>query len=343
MPLLIDGTAIPPRWAEKTSSRPRPAGVASNGDSPANAVRIAFINNMPDSALEDTEVQFLELLESAAGTIPVQVKLLSLPGVPRGDRGQQHLNYCYSGSDALGDCRFDALIMTGTEPRSRDLRDEPYWSALGDVLDWAERNTVSTVLSCLAAHAAVLHSDGIPRHPLSEKQFGVFGYARTGEHPLTTGAPKVIRNPHSRWNEVQEDALVSCGYDVLTRSDEEGVDLFVKKKKNSLFVSFQGHPEYGVQTLLKEYRRDIRRFVKGERETYPAVPQDYFDVASTKLLTDFQDRALSAPSEELMATFPETALGSTLENSWRSSATCLYRNWLRYVVSNRVEQPSTRH
>ena len=47
------------------------------------------------------------------------------------------------------------------------------------------------------------------------------------------------------------------------------MDLFVKKKEKSLFVHFQGHPEYGAQTLLKEYRRDIKRFLRGERETYP--------------------------------------------------------------------------
>ena len=31
---------------------------------------------------------------------------------------------------------------------------------------------------------------------------------------------------------------------VLTQSAEGGVDSFVKKKKQSLFVHFQGHPEY---------------------------------------------------------------------------------------------------
>ena len=55
-----------------------------------------------------------------------------------------------------------------------------------------------------------------------------------------------MRIPHSRWNEVRADALTACGYEVLTQSAEAGVDLFVKKKKDSLFVHFQGHPEYGV-------------------------------------------------------------------------------------------------
>ena len=78
--------------------------------------------------------------------------------------------------------------MTGTEPRQPNLRNEPYWSALANVLDWAESNTTSTVLSCLAAHAGVLHSDGIERCPLNDKQFGVFDFAKAANHPLTDGS-----------------------------------------------------------------------------------------------------------------------------------------------------------
>jgi len=59
---------------------------------------------------------------------------------------------------------------------------------------------------------------------------------------LTSGTSEPMRFPHSRWNEVREDALTSCGYTVLTKSAEAGVNLFVKKKKKSLFVHFQGHP-----------------------------------------------------------------------------------------------------
>ena len=70
--------------------------------------------------------------------------------------------------------------------------------------------------------------------------------------------------------------LAACGYIVLTQSAEGGVDTFVKKKKRSLFVHFQGHPEYGAQTLLKEYRRDIKRFLRGERETYPSDAKGLF-------------------------------------------------------------------
>ena len=94
---------------------------------------------MPDAALEDTELQFFELLDIASGDVPVFVKLYSLTGIPRTDRGLRRLNSFYSGMDDLWNSPVDALIMTGTEPRQPDLRDEPYWALLTEVLDWAER------------------------------------------------------------------------------------------------------------------------------------------------------------------------------------------------------------
>lgn len=336
MALLIDGGRIPPRWAEKNNLRS--AKPHARYDAGAECVKIALINNMPDPALEDTEMQFMELLDASSGDIPVRLKLYSLPRVPRGDRGLLHLSSFYHGVDDLWDRRFDALIMTGTEPRQPDLPQEPYWHALTDVLDWAERNTASTVLSCLAGHAGVLHSDGIRRRPLSDKQFGVFESEKVSGHELTRHASRPMRFPHSRWNDLPEDALTGCGYSVLTKSTRAGIDLFVKRKKKSLFVHFQGHPEYGSQTLLREYRRDVRRFLRQERETYPTMPHGYFDTAATKLLTEFQETALAHPREEQMVFFPEAVIAESLRNTWQSTATSVYRNWLQYVLARKNEK-----
>jgi homoserine O-succinyltransferase/O-acetyltransferase len=183
-----------------------------------------------------------------------------------------------------------------------------------------------------------LHSDSIERCPLSDKQFGVFDFAKTSNHRLMSGTGERIRFPHSRWNEVQADALAGCGYSVLTQSVEGGVDSFLRKKKRSLFVHFQGHPEYGAQTLLKEYRRDIKRFLRRERETYPSMPTGYFDSQTARLMSDFRDAALSDRREERIEDFPE-AFAGTLQKTWHSSATAIYGNWLRYVLSKKSDLP----
>jgi homoserine O-succinyltransferase/O-acetyltransferase len=334
MPIAIDGGRIPNRLTRE--NRARSIRSASRQETQAERIRIALINNMPDSALEDTEVQFVDLLESAAGDLPVSLKLFSLPKVPRGEAGQEHLNDFYFGINELLNSRFDGMIMTGTEPRQPDLRDEPYWHALGEVLDWAEHNTTSTVLSCLAAHAGVLYSDGIPRCRLADKQFGVFEYGKVSEHGLTDGCGETMQIPHSRWNEVRADALASCDYKILTQSVDAGVDLFVKKKKGSLFVHFQGHPEYGVRTLLKEYRRDIKRFLRKERDTYPTMPHGYFDAIAAKLLVEFREKAESDRREETMAGFPDAAMVDTMQHTWHKSGVSIYRNWLQNLISSKA-------
>jgi|SRR5579863_1025201 len=332
MSIAIDGGRVPDLLVRKNR-----AHSAGGPDAQTGSVRIALINNMPDSALEDTEVQFFDLLESAAGNIPVSLKLYTLPKLPHTDAGEKHLSKYYSEIGELLNSRFDGVIMTGTEPRQADLRNEPYWSALTEVLDWAEHNTTSTVLSCLAAHAGVLYSDGIPRHRLADKQFGVFKYEKIRKHALTDGVNDMMQIPHSRWNEVRANALAACGYEVLTQSADAGVDLFVKKKKASLFVHFQGHPEYGTRTLLKEYRRDIKRFLRRERETYPTMPHGYFDEAAAKLLSDFQKSVVAEPREELLAKFPEAAVSSEVRGTWQVSAASVYRNWLQLLVSAKAD------
>jgi homoserine O-succinyltransferase len=81
--------------------------------------------------------------------------------------------------------------------------------------------------------------------------------------------------PHSRWNEISESELTACGYRVLMRSEDAGAGMFVKQRK-SLFVCFQGHPEYEARTLLLEYARDVRRYLRRESDTYPGMPRGYF-------------------------------------------------------------------
>jgi homoserine O-succinyltransferase len=340
MSITIDGGRVP-----KLLSRLNRSLAAQSADTRkphADSLRIALINNMPDPALEDTELQFFELLESAAGDIPLSLKLYSLPKLPRAAAGQRHLDNFYFSIGDLLNSRFDGVIITGAEPVQPDLRDEPYWSALTEVLDWAERNTASTVLSCLAAHAGVFYSDAIPRHRLPDKQFGVFEYKKTQSHALTDGLGSGMQIPHSRWNEVRADALASSGYQILTQSANAGVDLFVKKKRESLFVHFQGHPEYGTRTLLKEFRRDIKRFLKRERETYPTMPIGYFDAAAAKLLSDFREKVVANPREELLTKFPEAAVAATVRGTWQASAATVYRNWLQYLISKKADSSALR-
>jgi homoserine O-succinyltransferase len=305
--------------------------------SDTNCLAIGLINNMPDAALEATERQFLALLDAAADDIAVRLTTYALPDVPRADWGRRHIESFYAPIDDLWDSHLDGLIVTGTEPRAQNLMEEPYWESLTQVLEWADHNTHSTVWSCLAAHAAVLHLDGIDRRRLRDKRFGVFACARVSEHPLTAGLPPRLQMPHSRWNEVPEDALASRGYQLLTRANDVGADMFVKKQ-NSQFVFLQGHPEYEARTLLLEYRRDIRRFLRRERETYPCLPRGYFDQGTVDALVAWQARACADRREELLAEFPTALVAGHVSRTWGSVATRIYRNWLLYIHSQKTRR-----
>jgi homoserine O-succinyltransferase len=337
MPLMADRNRIPDHFGSKGGAPT--VKFIETLEAPRRSIRVGLVNNMPDSALKDTESQFFRLLASAAGNLPVHVSLYSLPEIPRDESGKKHIASFYRGIDELRESGVDAVIVTGTEPRHPDLRQERYWMSLASLFEWAETNTKSAVLSCLAAHASVLHADGIERHPLGTKRCGVFIQSVVRPHALTEGVCGPIGLPHSRWNEVREDELVAAGYTILTKSAEAGVDLFAKKKRRSLFAYFQGHPEYGPRTLLKEYRRDVGRFLRKESEDYPSMPGGYFDSDATKLAADFETRARLERDAGLLSQFPSEELAHGLKHQWRPAALQIYGNWLRYIAARKIEAP----
>jgi len=289
-----------------------------------------LINNMPDAALEATERQFRALLASASDGMTVRLSLYALSDVPRTEAGRRRISDSYSSVEELWQDDLDGLIVTGAEPRTADLKDEPYWEGLARVLEWARDHTHSTVFSCLAAHAAVLQMDGIGRSKGHDKHFGIFESGRVSDHRLMAGTPSRFRFPHSRWNSISEAELSANGYSVLMHSAAVGVDLFVKPLK-SLFVFFQGHPEYEADTLLREYRRDVGRYLRGETDIFPSLPQNYFDEETTRALTALSGKAISQRSEELLTYVLATLEHGAFANTWHSTAACIYKNWLHYI------------
>jgi homoserine O-succinyltransferase len=297
-----------------------------------NCLTIGLVNNMPDSAYEATERQFLKILRAASSDVVVRLKLFSIGAVPRSDTTRAELAARYRDVSELWNTPLDGLIVTGTEPVAADLKDEPYWNALCDLVDWACHNTISAVWSCLAAHAAVLYADGIARERLAGKLSGVFDCDVIGAHPLLAGMAAPLRVPHSRLNDLPEAALLTNGYRLLTRSGAAGVDAFAKEPDGgSLFVFLQGHPEYDADTLLREYRRDAGRFLRGEMSAYPHAPQNYFGNAASFLADDFRTRAMSEGRSGLLGEFPFEGLAAGIENGWHDTAVGIYRNWIGYL------------
>ena len=300
-------------------------------------LRIGLLNNMAGAAFKATERQFVSLLDSASDGIPIHVLFYTLPGLSQAESGGHHFASHYSSVDALLETHLDGLIVTGREPKMASLRDEPYWESFTQVLEWARDSTYSTIWSCLAAHAAILHMDGIDRRKSDEKNFGVFECAHVSDHPLTNGLPSRFHVPHSRWNGVTQDDLTDHGYSVLSLIAGDGVDTFIKQEK-SLFVFFQGHFEYETDTLMKEYRRDVGRYIHGETSIYPLLPRGYFDGVAEEALTALRDKVVACRSSALLARVAAAMADTHINITWRSAAACIYRNWLEWINARKNER-----
>jgi homoserine O-succinyltransferase len=299
------------------------------------AVHVGLVNNMPDAAMRATELQFARLLKAAAGPLDVRLRLFSLRGIARSEQTRARMDGFYDDAGFLQAAHVDALIVTGAQPVSDDLRDEPYWPELAQLIDWAEIGTTSTLFSCLAAHAAVLHLDGVSRRPLAGKLSGVYQTSRVEDDPLFFGLPMSGPVPHSRRNDVVEADLNAKGYRILSRLDNGQADIFTREPPgHSRFVFLQGHPEYDPGTLGREYLRDMGRFLRGEGEA-PAIPQHYFDRATEDRL------AAIAPGADI-GDYAHIVNGALPLSQWRGNTVRLFANWLTLIAAAKSRKLASR-
>ena len=322
MPLLLRHG-----WPSLSRVAEQGAQVVSAVPEGARLLNVGLLNMLPDRALAATERQFLHLLDSHDRRC-CAMRLFGIEGIPRSDEGRQYLQENYQDCAAIEHAELDALIITGANVTRPDLESEPFWQDLERTLQHAEQRRIPVVCSCLAAHASARIFHGIERRHLPRKRWGIFAHAvRTPEHPLAARLPARFDMPHSRFNDIPEDTLRTHGVEVLVASDEAGVQMAVEADGRRLY--FQGHPEYEAVSLLKEYKREVMRFLAGERDDYPPLPDRTFSEQATGLADDFRRTVLSqARREELMQDFPEDALAQEMRWPWKDVARQLYRNWL---------------
>jgi len=289
-------------------------------------MRVGLVNNMPDGAFAETEHQFLRLLRAGSPGMNLQVDRYWMPGIDRGALTRRKIVRSYRPVDDLYDDPPDALIVTGTEPRRPDLRDEPYWEPLSTLIGWAERSVSVTMLSCLASHGALLTLDGIERRPLPAKLSGVFDQQPHPSHRLVDGLASVAF-PHSRLNDVPASALSESGYVVLVDTPGVGWTVAARERDGRLLMLLQGHPEYSLTALLREYRRDVRRHVDGTAPAYPSIPAGYLAPEGVAILESFRWQHESSGRAD-MAAFPFEEAAAHIAVDWQGDSEWLLRNWL---------------
>jgi homoserine O-succinyltransferase/O-acetyltransferase len=308
---------------------------ASSRDGGAVPLDVAFINNMPDQALAATQAQFHRLLATGAGGRALRIRNYFLPSVARSDTAKRFLAQGYDEIDALYARGADAILVTGAEPRAGRLPDEPYWCEFTRLVDWAREHTVSAAWSCLAAHAAVLRLAGVERVRRPQKISGVYEFDATRDDWITRGGGGRRLAPHSRYNDLPRAALEAEGFNIAA-AGAVGVDLFWRREP-SLFLFMQGHPEYDADTLAREYRRDMLRFLNGEGGEPPQPPENYFTEATRRTLDDMASDAQRSRRKSA-SRLAEVIEENPPRQAWREDAERLYRNWLDEVAARKSTQ-----
>ncbi len=258
-------------------------------------LRIAIVNLMPTKIA--TETQLLRLL----GNTPLQVvvTLLRAASYTSKNTSEEHLATFYQTFDDVQNQRFDGLIITGAPVEHLAFEEVDYWQELTRIMDWSLTHVYSTLHICWGAQAALYHHYGIPKYPLSAKQFGVFPHRVTRRNTmLLRGFDDVFYAPHSRHTEVRRADIDRVGeLEILAESDEAGVYIVKAKDKRHIYVT--GHSEYDPLTLKAEYDRDVARGLD------IAVPSNYFE----------NDDPSRPPAV-----------------TWRAHSNLLFANWLNYHV-----------
>jgi homoserine O-succinyltransferase len=300
-------------------------------------LHIGFLNMMPDAALVATERQFISLVGNCNRIAQFYVYPFSLPGLPRGVETLEYIERYYSSFGDLQAHGLDALIITGANVVNPALDEEPFWDPLIEVVRWAYHNVASILCSCLATHAMLKFLHGIERQPLPQKRWGVYSHRITRPgHPLLRDINTRFDVPHSRFNDISRAQLEAAGLTVLAESETGGVHMAVSEDQFRM-IYFQGHPEYDINSLLKEYKREVHRYLGGEIDNLPPFPEGYFTNGSAPLVQRYAERARQARERGGLAPHGlEKDIEAMLDNTWGDTAKAIINNWLGlvYQVTN---------
>jgi homoserine O-succinyltransferase len=293
-------------------------------------LHIGFLNMMPDAALQATERQFIRLVGGCNRIAQFFVYPFSLPGLERSEDTLAYIERYYSKFEDLRRDGLDALIITGANVANPALDQEPFWDPLIEIARWATDNVASILCSCLATHALLKHFHGIERQPLPAKRWGVYSHRVSANHPLLREINTRFDVPHSRFNDISRQQFENAGLTVLVESENDGVHMAVSPDQLRV-IYMQGHPEYDVNSLLKEFRRELHRYASGQRDA-PPLPENYFSAAAADVARKNLERAATArDSGSAFEDTLEQDAGALLDNTWGDTAKAIINNWLGLV------------
>ena len=261
----------------------------------SNVIQIAILNLMP--LKEDTELQLLRKLATAKKSIKITFfNVISYIGK---NTNPEHMKKFYSTFGEIKDKQFDGLIITGAPVEQMEFEAVAYWNELTRIIEWSKTNVKSTLYICWGAQAGLYYHYGIEKELMEDKKFGVFEHKIDKESDILHDFVEGFKAPHSRHTTIaRKEIEAHPELDIVSESDEAGVFIVENKKAHQIFVT--GHLEYAVDTLDKEYKRDLSKGLKIE------MPKYYYE-------------------------------GDNPENkpifSWKENGDKLYSNWVNYYLT----------
>ena len=259
-------------------------------------LQVAILNLMP--LKEDTELQLLRKLSASGRNI--KITLVNVTSYVGKTTDPEHMKRFYSTFENIRNKYFDGLIITGAPVEQMKFEEVDYWNELTKIMEWSETHAKSTLHICWGAQAGLYYHYGIDKHLIENKMFGIF------EHKIDDKDSKILygfkegfKAPHSRHTTIyKEDIERVPELEVVSESDEAGVFIVEDKNKKQLYVT--GHLEYAIDTLDKEYKRDLSKGLKIN------MPENYY-------------------------------LNNNPENepvfSWKENGDKIYSNWVNYYIN----------
>ena len=266
-----------------------------SGDT-SKIIQIAILNLMP--LKEDTELQLLRKLATSKKNIKITFfNVISYIGT---HTNPEHMEKFYSTFEEIKNKRFDGLIITGAPVEQMNFEDVIYWKELTRIIDWSKTNVKSTLYICWGAQAGLYYNYHINKVLMEDKKFGIFEHKIIDKNSnLLKGFENGFKAPHSRHTTIEKKEIEKHPeLTIVSESDDAGVFIVENKKAHQIFVT--GHLEYAVDTLDKEYKRDLSKGLK------IGMPQNYY-----------QD---DNPENEPIF-------------SWKENGDKMYSNWVNYYLA----------
>ena len=266
-------------------------------------IRLALLNLMPDKDV--TEANFARAFAKAEE--PVEFVLTKMKSHVSKHRSEHDGLYVDSVEmrkrHDSGDCPVDGFVFSGAPFDYVWFDDVDYWPEACELMDWLRERSIPTLYVCWGAQAALHHFYGISRYEeYVVKLSGVYPQQISEPlHPLFEGIAEPLCIPHSRHTtmtnaEIDHHPAIR----VLARSERSGISIAENTDGTELYLV--GHQEYALDTLDKEYHRDIER---GENVQ---VPEHYYENDNPAL---------------------------PVVNSWQDNGQRMFSNWLNYMIRQR--------